>query len=158
MTTEELVKRVLAHMGIDDAQIEITDGEFLAITIKVSESDSGLLIGYHGEALASLQRLLQIMLQEKGGDKRVIVNINDYKERREAQIKELTEKIAQRVLESGRSYMFSFMPANERLIIHQFLSENPDFAELESVSSGDGASRRLEIRLKGDVSADTQAA
>jgi spoIIIJ-associated protein len=158
MTNEELVKRMLAHMGIDESEITVDDtgSEFLSIGIKVSESDSGLLIGYHGEALASLQRLLQIMLQERGEGKRVLVNINDYKERRQAQLKELTEKIAQRVLESGRSYMFSFMPANERLLVHQFLSENADFAELESVSSGDGASRRLEIRLKNESS--TQAA
>src|SRR5690349_3400521 len=146
MTTEELVKRTLAHMGIDTAEVSIEDGEFLSIHIQVSEEDSGLLIGYHGEVLASLQRLLQIMVQEKGEDQKVIVNVNDYKERREAQLKELTEKIAQRVIETGRSYMFSYMPANERLIIHQFMSQNPDFADLESVSSGDGSARRLEIR------------
>jgi spoIIIJ-associated protein len=148
MTTQELVKRMLAHMGIDESEITIEDGEFLSIKIQVSEEDSGLLIGYHGEVLASIQRLFQIMVQDKKEDQKVLVNINDYKERREAQLKELTEKIASRVLESGRTYVFNYMPANERLIIHQFLSQNPDFVSLESVSTGDGSARRLEIRLK----------
>ena len=70
MTTEELVKRTLAHMGIDESEIAIEDGEFLSIKIQVSEEDSGLLIGYHGEVLASMQRLFQIMIQDKKEDQK----------------------------------------------------------------------------------------
>jgi spoIIIJ-associated protein len=138
----------LGHLGVDDAQIKIEDGEFYMIQIGVSEEDSGLLIGYHGEALASLQRLLQLMFAAEVGEKKVIVNINDYKQRREAQLREMTEKIADRVLESGRAYLFHPMPANERLIIHTALAEDPRFHELESVSSGEGNNRRLEIRFR----------
>jgi spoIIIJ-associated protein len=148
MTTQDLIQRLFAHMGVDTVSVEVEEGELMTVQINVSEEDSGLLIGYHGETLASLQRIIQLMLKDTLGEKKVVVNVNDYKQRREAQLHELTEKIAQRVLETGKSYMFSFMPANERLIVHQALSQNAEFSELESISTGEGNSRRLEIRIK----------
>jgi len=50
---------------------------------------------------------------------KVIINVNDYKQRREAQLKESVAHIAARVLETGDEYVFAFLPANERLIVHQ---------------------------------------
>jgi spoIIIJ-associated protein len=148
MTIQEFLQRLLAHMGIESAEVVVEEGEFLSVQINVSEEDSGLLIGYHGEVLASLQKLLQSMYRKDESAKRITVNINDYKQRREAQLKEMTSRIAEKVIQSGRSYMFSYLPANERLIVHETISQTPEFEELESVSNGEGSARRLEIRLK----------
>lgn len=161
MLIQEFVQRLLAHMGVENAEVIIEDGEErMIVQINVPEEDSGLLIGYHGEVLASLQKILQIIYMPKRQDaaedaaqKRIVVNINDYKERREAQLKELANKIAFRVLETGESYPFSFMPSSERLIIHQTIAENPEFIELESISVGEGNNRRLHIRFKQDAAA-----
>jgi spoIIIJ-associated protein len=148
MTLTDFTQRLLAHMGIDNATVTIEEGEPSVLQISVSEEDSGLLIGYHGETLGSLQKVLQLIYREEYDEKRLVVNINDYKQRREQQLKEIVEKVAQRVLETGNPYIFSFLPANERLIIHQVVSQTPEFSELESVSSGEGHNRRLEIRQK----------
>ncbi len=148
MIIQEFVQRLLAHMGIDSAEVLVEEDEFVSVQINVSEEDSGLLIGYHGEVLGSIQKLLQSMYRQEEDSKRILVNVNDYKQRREAQLKEMTSRIAEKVLQSGRSYVFSYLPANERLVVHETISQTPDFSELESVSSGEGSSRRLEIRLK----------
>lgn len=148
-TTQDLVERLLAHMGVEGAQITVEDGEFTTVSIQVSEEDSGLLIGYHGETIGSLQKVLQLMhLSQDDNAKRVVVNVNDYKQRREQQLREMTIKIADRILETNQSYVFGFLPANERLIVHKVISETPEYSQLESVSSGEGNARRLEIRFK----------
>jgi len=148
MVIKDFLTRLLGHMGIDQAEVEVTEEDDKAfVQISISEEDSGLLIGYHGDVLASLQRITQLIYRDEN-DKKIIMNVNDYKQRREAQLKEMVSRIAFRVLESGEEYVFSFLPANERLIVHQTISETPDFAELESVSEGEGGTRRLHIRLK----------
>jgi spoIIIJ-associated protein len=148
MTIQDLTQRLLAHMGIEESQIEIEEGEFISVQISVSEEDSGLLIGYHGETLASLQKVLQTMLQDKLEEKKLVLNVNDYKQRREAQLKEMTDRIAERVVETGETYVFGYLPANERLIVHQTISQNEAYSTLESISTGEGMQRRLEIRPK----------
>ena len=148
MSINDFIERLLAHTGITPLSIKVDDGEFFVVQIDVTEEDSGLLIGYHGESLASLQKILHAVFREEIGEKRIIVNVNDYKARREEQLKEMTLRIAERVLESGQNYVFSYLPANERLIVHKTMTETPEFSELESISTGEGKARRLEIRKK----------
>jgi spoIIIJ-associated protein len=153
MVIQDFLQRLLGHMGIEEAEVEIKEeDDKVFVQINISEEDSGLLIGYHGDVLASLQRITQLVYREEG-DKKFILNVNDYKQRREAQLKEMVSSIAYRVLESGEEYVFAFLPANERLIVHQTISENPEFVELESMSIGDASARRLHIRFKEEAAA-----
>src|SRR5258708_1344066 len=147
MLIQEFVDRLLAHFGLEGSKVEITEDDMIYVQITVSEEDSGLLIGYHGESLAALQKILQLIYRQDPEGKKIVVNVNDYKQRREAQIKEMTRRIAERVLQTGQSYLFSYLPANERLVVHQTIAE-PEFSELESISKGEGKDRRLEIHLK----------
>ena len=154
MKLNSFVERLLAHLGIDGATVKIDDqGEVIFVEIAISEEDSGILIGYHGETLGALQKILSQVSMQAGEEKKIVVNINDYKQRRETQLKELAQKAGEKVLQTGRAYVFSFLPANERLIIHQTISQLPEFKELESVSTGEGKDRRLEIRLRVETSA-----
>jgi spoIIIJ-associated protein len=148
MVMKDFLERLLGHMGIDQAEVGVTEeDDKVFIQISISEEDSGLLIGYHGDVLASLQRVTQLVYRDDQ-NKKIIMNVNDYKQRREAQLKEMVSRIAYRVIESGEEYVFSFLPANERLIVHQTIAETPDFAELESISEGEGSTRRLHIKFK----------
>lgn len=145
---KDFLERLLGHMGIDQAQVEVAEeDDKVFIQISISEEDSGLLIGYHGDVLASLQRITQLIYREEPA-KKIIMNVNDYKQRREAQLKEMVLRIAARVLESGEEYVFDFLPANERLVVHKVISETPDFSDLESLSVGESENRRLHLRLK----------
>ncbi len=149
MLIDQFISRLCAHLGINNAKIDVSEsGAYTIVQIDVSEEDSGLLIGYHGEVLASLQKILQLIYREEGSEKKIVVNVNDYKQRREAQLMEKVTRVAERVLQTGESYLFDFLPANERLVVHKLIVETPAFAELESISQGEGQHRRLEIRLK----------
>lgn len=151
MTIQDFTQRLLAHMGVDNAVVEVDDGETTLVKIIVPEEESGLIIGYHGECLTALQRVLYMAYSREDRDKKFLVNVNDYKERRAAQLQEMARLAVERVLESGQSYEFPFLSASERLIIHEFIANTQEFSSLESFSMGDGQQRRLYIRQKGDA-------
>lgn len=140
------------HCGIEantfTVSLEETD-DTIQVNLELDAEDSGIFIGTHGETLDSLQRLLRIIFMDDQ-EKKIVVNINNYREQRKEKLTELTQSVAQRVLDSGNPYTFrSFMPAYERFIIHSTLSENENFnSQLESVSQGEGKYRRLTIQLK----------
>lgn len=157
MTVQDFTQRLLAHMGVEEAVVEVEEGETTLVNIKVAEEESGLLIGYHGECLTALQRVLYMAYAREDQDKKFLVNINDYKERRTAQLQEMARNAAERVTESGQPYGFSFLSASERLVVHEFIANTPEFSDLESYSTGDGQRRRLYIRQKGESSQTLEA-
>lgn len=152
MTIDSFLTQLSEHCGVaaDDLQVEVTeDGDYLRVVITVPEEDSGIFIGYHGETLDSIQRLVRIIFQEEYPDHKIMVNLNQYREQREDRLCEITESVADRVLETGESYTFnSYFPAHERYIIHSYLANNDKYDELESVSEGSGKQRKLTIQFK----------
>lgn len=152
MTIQDFTQRLLAHMGVDTAQVEVEEGETTVVKIIVPEEESGLLIGYHGECLTALQRVLYMAFSREDKDKKFLVNVNDYKERRTTQLHEMTKTAAERVVESGQPYSFSYLSASERLVVHEYIANTQEFSDLESYSVGEGPRRRLYIRQKGESS------
>lgn len=153
MTIQTYITNLCQHCGIEaeTLQVEQTDSDDkITIAIEVTPEDSGLLIGYHGETLASIQRLARVVFQAEIGEKKLIVNVNNYREQRSEKILQMLDKAAQRVIETGRPYTLSHLPSHERFLVHSTLAENPDYAELESFSEGEEPHRVLVIRLKGE--------
>ncbi len=152
MTIDTFLSQLCDHCGIDSSTVEITqadDEERIYIDIKVAEEDSGIMIGFHGEGLESLQRMVRIIFQEQYPDQKIMLNINDYRQNREQRLREIVADVAERVLETGKQHTFhSFIPSYERFLIHSILSESEEYETLESVSEGDGKQRRLVIRKK----------
>lgn len=147
MKLQSYVERLLAHLGIEEAEILVEEADQkIEIQINIPEDERGVLIGYHGETLAALQRIIRIAFKEI--EKKILCNINDYRQNREEKLKEMTVNIAQRVLETGEAYTFNYLPANERFIVHNELSLHPEFSELESFSEGEKDERRLIIAFK----------
>lgn len=155
MTIESFLTQLCEHCGLaaDDIQLSMDESDDqITLTLDIPEEDSGIFIGHHGEGIDSVQRILRIIFQDSEDpnmDKKIVVNINGYREKREDRLKDLTYSIGNKVLESGKPYTFnSYLPAHERYIIHSTLSEESGFSELESVSEGSGKARKLTIRLK----------
>lgn len=151
MTIQSFLTQLGEHCGLETDQISISidEDETTVINISLPEEESGLFIGYRGETLASIQRMLRLVFQEEMANKKIVLNINDYRQQRTKKLEDLVISVAQKVLETGRPYTFnSHFPSYERFQIHSIISSNPDFNELESVSSGEGTSRLLTIQLK----------
>ena len=152
MTIDSFLVQLCEHCGIAAESVEVVVTEVddrIESQLNVPEEESGRFIGYHGDALQAMQRVLRLAFEEQYPDKKIVLNINDYRERRLAQLEEKVARIAEQVLETGRSYSFpNFIPAHERYAIHTALATVAGGEKLESFSEGDGMSRRLTIALK----------
>lgn len=109
----------------------------------------GVLIGYHGEAMEAIQHLLNTHLYNKcRGAKRVFVDVAGYRNKRSEDLKELARKMANRVLETKRSYKLDPMNSFERRIVHEELSQT---ANILTHSEGEEPNRYLIIEYTEEV-------
>ena len=101
----------------------------------------GALIGRKGERLSALQHLVNLMLsKEMGAWTRVLVDVEDYRGRRERRLRELAERAAARVVETGKMLQLEPMPALERRWIHLTLAITPGSPRSRSGRSRTAAS------------------
>lgn len=153
MTIQAFVTNVCKHSGVAEEDIVIesnedTGAEHVEINITLPEEDSGIFIGHHGETLAALQRITRLVFQEKLGESRLFVNINQYREQRAEKLQARAFAAAEKVLETGRAYVFEGLTSAERFIVHSAIGENEAYSTLETVSEGEGRDRVLKLRLK----------
>ena len=73
---------------------------------------------------------------------RVLVDVEDYRGRRERQLRDLATRAAERVAETGKMLQLEPMPALERRWIHLALRDNPDVA---TQSIGEEPNRRVVV-------------
>ncbi len=142
---KEILEQLLEHMGLHVAvNVEAGDTSKLDVRGDATEKEAlGALIGRKGERLSALQHLVNLMLSRKLGTwTRVLVDVEDYRGRRERQLREIAIRAAEKVSESGKMLQLEPMPALERRWIHLALRENPDVA---TQSIGEEPHRRVVI-------------
>ncbi len=101
------------------------------------------LVGRKGETLASLQRIVRLIVRQQSSDwVNLVVDVEGYKQHREANLRRLAERMAERAVNSGRKVVLEPMPAYERRIVHLALRERTD---VHTESEGTGGHRRVTI-------------
>ena len=129
-----------------EAEIGITKDKEGVIQVQIETKEPGILIGYHGQTLTGLQRILSLITyQQKGEWVRLVVNINDYREKRQEALKRMALSVAQKVKFSGEPQTLPPMSSFERRAIHLTLAEDP---EVETASEGEGRMRRIAVKPK----------
>ena len=140
---ETLVK--LMKITAEVSVLQANTGE-LPVTLNIEGEDLGVLIGRRGQALASLQYVVRLIVAEK---LKVWVPINvdiaGYKKRRYESLQNLALRLAEQVKRNRRLIMLEPMPADERRIIHLALTDHPD---VTTQSMGEGDMRKVAILLK----------
>ena len=131
--------------NFEDINYDISmDEDFIYVDMKGKKSS--YLIGYRGEVLNSLQVIVN-SIANKGLDVkvRVVLNIGDYKERRERALEELADKICKTVMKNGRPVTLEPMVAYERKIIHNRLQSSK---YVKTYSIGEEPYRKVVISKK----------
>ena len=106
----------------------------------------GVLIGKHGKTWDSLQYLTNLAANQSGrGRYFVMLDVEDYRERRQATLESLAIRMANRVKRSQRPLVLEPMNAYERKIIHLTLQDDPD---VYTKSEGELDNRHLVIHYK----------
>lgn len=116
------------------------------IKIEINGEDSKTLIGYRGEVLNALQVILNSIANKDSKEKaRVILNVSNYREKREKSLEELADKISKTVLKTGKSVTLEPMMAYERKIIHNRLQSSD---KIKTYSIGEEPHRKVVISKK----------
>jgi spoIIIJ-associated protein len=117
------------------------------LTLNVHGDDLGILIGRHGDTLASLQFMVNLIVGRRMGHwTRVVVDVEEYRQRRERTLRDVAGRAAERVRRTRQAVTLEPMPSNERRIVHMTL-QGDRFVATHSVGEGDG--RKVVISPRG---------
>ena len=110
-------------------------------------SDLGILIGKHGQTLDALQYLTNLAANKGlAEDKvRIIIDVENYRSRREETLRRLALRLADRVRHSGEKIILEPMNRHERKVIHTALQDN---RRVVTYSDGEEPYRKVVIDLK----------
>ncbi|HKF84787.1 MAG TPA: RNA-binding cell elongation regulator Jag/EloR [Candidatus Limnocylindrales bacterium] len=143
---KEILETLMSHLGFEGVTVEIREGETSRLNVVGGEADRealGSLIGRKGERLSALQHLVNLMLSRRTGQwTRVLVDVEDYRGRRERQLVELAARAADRVTDTGKMLQLEPMPALERRWVHLALRDNDGVA---TQSIGEEPNRRVVV-------------
>jgi spoIIIJ-associated protein len=143
-TLEEL----LAKMGIRAQvairqKVDVEEGELPPVVLDIVGDDLGILIGRRGETLAALQYITRLIVSRKTHRwYPLVVDVEQYKVRRERSLRRLAQRMAERVSFSRQPMALEAMPAYERRIVHMALRSHPN---VTTKSVGEGDQRKVTI-------------
>jgi spoIIIJ-associated protein len=143
-TLEKIVKFI-----IEDGEIQVINNEEVnTIVLGIKTSNPGVLIGRHGHTLDALQYIVNIIANKETEEperRKIIVDIEGYKERREDIVSKYAHEKAEIVKKTGKKIALCYMNPVERRIVHLVLQEEP---LLSTYSEGTEPFRRVIIALK----------
>lgn len=149
-TTREIMEGLLGAMGLDGAQVQVrraepgpSDDEVPPLVIDVRGAGSDILIGYDGEVLNALQYITRLLVGRRMKDwVHVVVDIEDYKAKRAARIRDLAHRMADQASDTNRTVILQPMPPHERRVVHVALYGD---ARVSTESIYEGDRRRVTI-------------
>ncbi|NLL06668.1 MAG: protein jag [Clostridiaceae bacterium] len=141
---KEFLMSVLDKMNVD-AEIIAEETED-SILLVVKGDDIGIVIGRRGETLDSLQYLTSLVVNKSKEEyKRVVIDIENYRQKREETLVKLANRLADRVIKYKKKITLEPMNPYERRVIHSSL-QNHRYVETYSV--GEEPNRKVVITLK----------
>jgi len=147
--SEDVLKNIFKLAGFDvKLSSKQTAGGFV---INAESGDSAILIGKSGQTMSAIEYILKLIIRKRGNrDIRIALNIDGYLEKKKEKLTEKALELAGKVRMKGEPISI-YLPADERRIIHLTLKDESD---IETVSEGEGAERKLFIRPKKSAERD----
>lgn len=142
----EFLQKVFHAMKIEVVMEKFVNKNDGSVTFKLHGADMGILIGKHGQTLDSLQYLTNLVANKNSADRvRVIIDVEDYRDRRIETLNRLAYRLADKVKRSGERVALEPMNPHERKIIHMALQND---RRVTTLSEGDEPYRHVVIELK----------
>lgn len=138
---EEFINGTLSRMGLVSKATAVDEDD--TITVSISGEDSSVAIGYRGDTLDALQYLALTFLNEnRGNQKKVVVDCENYRAKRKETLTNLANKLAEKANRIARKIALEPMNPFERRIIHNALAES---GIATTMSEGDEPNRYVVI-------------
>lgn len=143
---KEFLQKIFAAMKIEVVMEKFINKNDGSVTFKLHGDDMGILIGKHGQTLDSLQYLTNLVANKNSLERvRVIIDVEDYRERRVETLTRLASRLADKVKRSGERVALEPMNPHERKIIHMALQND---RRVTTLSEGEEPYRHVVIELK----------
>lgn len=122
---QEFLEGLFSIMGIPATNELEEDEEHTKINVIATNSYA--VIGHRGEILDALQALAGAVANIGREEyKRVVVDCENYREKREETLKRLANKLAEKAVRTGRKVSLEPMSPYERRVIHAALADRTD--------------------------------
>jgi len=148
---EQVVNELLEKMNIS-ANVSGELGEksdnlpYRPINIDITGKDLSMLIGKRGKTLNALQYVTRLIMgKELERGIPLTIDVERYRKRRENQVRQLAQRIAQQVAQTQRRQALEPMPPNERRFAHLELKDHPD---VYTESTGEDPNRKVVVYPK----------
>lgn len=139
----QFLQDVLEKMNVA-AKVEVAE-DAETVSFKINGEKIGILIGRRGETLDSIQYLTSLVVNKgKGNYKRVVIDIENYREKREETLVKLANKLADKVVRYKKDITLESMNPYERRVIHSTLQNNK---AVRTYSVGEEPNRKVVITL-----------
>lgn len=144
---QAITTELLEKMGLTCTLSSSVLSEDTAILVDINPGDAaGLLIGKKGETLLALQLVVGLIFKTQNDRRvRILLNVNDWREKQNERLIELADQTAHRALEEGRDQNLYNLTPGQRRIIHTHLSQN---TSVITESVGEGRERYLVVKPK----------
>jgi spoIIIJ-associated protein len=140
---EDYLSNLLELAGFDVFIEELSIDDEDNLTVQLSGDDSARVIGREGQVLDAVQQMVVAAAIHGGvSRRRILIDVEHYRERREKKVKEDAAYYAKEVLSSRRTYEFPPMTPRERRIVHMVVA---DIGGLTTESVGEGDDRYVRV-------------
>jgi spoIIIJ-associated protein len=148
--TKEVLEKLLSLMDLpakvspsDEFSVTDEKGEVVSIGLNIEGEDLGIIIGRRGQTLVSLQQVVRLIMAHKMQVRvPIILDVENYKQRRCEGLRLLANRLAEQVKVRKAPFSMEPMSAFERRVVHLALADHPD---VTTESTGFGESRKVVI-------------
>ena len=143
LDSARFLQELLGKMGVNGTVSAFENEE--GIKLKIDSDTDGLLIGRRGETLDAIQYIVSLYEnkdRKENGYRRISIDTEGYRARREDTLRRLARRNALKVAKSGRSFAMEPMNPYERRVIHSALQS---FRGVTTHSEGEEPNRRVII-------------
>lgn len=138
---EEFINKMMESFKIK-AEI-VWEEKYDVPIMRLYGDEMGIIIGNKGKTLEAIQILMSIIANKNSLVKgKIYLDIEDYRKRKVKNLEQLSEKMAERAVETGEDVILEPMTASDRKVIHNFLSKND---EVITMSTGEEPERKVVI-------------
>ncbi len=139
----DFVSGICDRMGTE-VQVNITEENEnpRQVILEIEGENLGLLIGKRGQTIDALQYLTTLVANRKKEEDylRVIIDAEDYRNRREKTLEALAKRMAEKAARNGRKVLLEPMSPQERRIIHMTLKDD---RRVKTYSQGEEPFRKV---------------
>jgi spoIIIJ-associated protein len=143
----ETIKIILEKMHVSaDVSVKLGDSDsnrVQPVLIDIEGNDLSFLIGRKAETINALQYITSLIVgRELGRWVPLQIDVQNYRKRRENELRKFARRVADQVESTGRRQVLEPMPPNERRIVHIELRNHPN---VDTESIGEDPGRKVTV-------------